>query len=116
MLALAELGYVQEARRAMEKIDVVGTVPQRVLRDVAEFLIEHGKPQELIDYVDRHFGSLDNLLATYPVSRTWSIGYLPELAYAHMQLGNEEIANRLINEAVAAIENQRKLGFDNWPH
>ena len=87
MLALAELGYVDEARRAVQEIDVVGTFPQRVLRDVARFFIKYGEPQELIDYVDRHFGSLDNLLAAYPVSRIWSIGYLPELTYAHMQLG-----------------------------
>ena len=116
MLALLQLGYVDEARQAIDDIDVVGSFPPRVLANIGHFYIRHGEPQELIDYIDQTFGSLDGLLSEFPVSSGISTGYLPMLTYAHMQLGNEEIAGRLIDEMVAAIEIQRDAGQDVWLH
>jgi TolB-like protein/tetratricopeptide (TPR) repeat protein len=114
MLAYASQGDIDSARRVLYELNVHTGFPQRVLSNVGYVLNADDSSQEFIDYVNEQYGSLDNLLQTYPVSNAWGTGYLGDLAYAYLQVDDEATFRMLLDEMHRALDVQGSEGTNNW--
>jgi TolB-like protein/Flp pilus assembly protein TadD len=112
--AYAALGDYEKALDVLEKFDLEGSFPQRVLRDIGVFYGGQGESEAFLQYIFDHYASLDELLTRQSVSQGWGSGYLGELAYAYRQRGDEDTALMLIEEMRPALDEDRADGMVNW--
>jgi TolB-like protein/tetratricopeptide (TPR) repeat protein len=113
MYGHATLGAMEEALQQMEAIDLGGSFEPRVLRYVGKVLNRAGRHEEYIDYILKHYGSLDGLLQEVDLHQAWNTGHLPELAYAYRVTGDEESCQRLLPLMREALDEDRANGGDN---
>jgi TolB-like protein len=114
MIAYHQVGELEKALSEMHDLDIKGTFPQRVVGDIGDILLAEGSSQQYIDYVNEQFGSVATLLEDYPLEIAWGAGYLPTLAYAHLQIGDGATYDMLLEEMLKAQEIQREAGTNNW--
>ncbi len=114
MYGHAMLGSIEEALQEMEAIDLAGSFEPRVLRYVGNVLNNAGRHQAYIDYIQKHYGSLDGLLRDVDLVEEWDTGYLPELAYAYLVLGDEETFGRLLELMRETLDAELDQGGDNY--
>jgi TolB-like protein/Flp pilus assembly protein TadD len=114
ILAYGALGDLEAAYRTLENFDLSGSFPPRVLSDIGYFFNSINRSQEYIDYVLEEYGTLEILLRTQSIDQSWGIGYAGELAYAFLQIGEEEIFSELLELIRNDIASQVANGTDNW--
>ena len=114
MLALDALGRVDEAYGVLENFDVEASFPQRVLRDIGHVFNKNNSSQAFIDYVLEQYGSLDNLLETHPLEVGWGSGYAGDLAYAYLQVGDEQTFGKLLELMRTDLDAEAAEGAGNW--
>jgi len=114
MYGQAKLGAMEEALQEMEAIDLGGSFRPRVLRYVGIVLNSAGRHQAYIDYILKHYGSLDGVLQEVNLAEAWNTGYLPELAFAYRATGDEDSCRRLLPLMREAIDEDRANGGDNY--
>ncbi len=107
-------GAMQEALRELQEIDLAAGFEPRVLRYIGMTLNRAGQHQAYIDYIEKHYGSLDALLLEVGLDEAWNTGYLPELAYAYLAMGDEETFQRLPPLMRAALDKDIDDGGDNY--
>jgi TolB-like protein/Tfp pilus assembly protein PilF len=114
MYGYAMQGSMEEALQEMERIDLAGSFEPRVLRYVGMVLNSAGEHQAYVDYIEQHYGSLDDLLQEIDLDEAWDTGHLPELAFAYQAIGDEETVRRLLPLMRDAIDVDRAKGGDNY--
>ncbi|HEY5643467.1 MAG TPA: tetratricopeptide repeat protein [Woeseiaceae bacterium] len=114
MYGHAMQGAMEEALEELEAIDLNGGFRPRILRYVGKVLNRAGEHQAYIDYLLRHYGSLDGLLQEVDLDEAWNTGYLPELAYAYRATGDEKSFDRVRQLIPEAINVDRDAGADNY--
>lgn len=114
MLAYSALGDTEAALEILDNLDLDAAFVPRVLGEIGWFLNDNGMSREYIEYVLAEYGSIDEVLRQVPVGEVWGLGYLPELAYAHLATGDEERFNRLRGLAGEELESDRARGMNNW--
>ncbi len=116
MVAAARLGEDDEVRRYMDGWDSASGNAGRELGFIGDYLISRGMFDEYVQFVERHFGTLDNLLRELPTATSWGADYLGSLAYAYLQRNDEEAFQRLVDEMRVTLAAQEAVGTDNWVH
>lgn len=114
LAALAAMGRQDEARQELAEFDIAASDPARVLTDIGFFFNYYHTSQEFIDYVLQQYGSLDTLLATDPIAPTWGSGYAGQLAYAYLQVNDEQTFRKLIAFMRDDLDMEAAAGADNW--
>jgi len=114
MLAFAALGRLDEAYGVLEDFDLNGTFPPRVLLDIGRVFNSNNASRAFIDYVLEQYGTLDTLLQTYPIKQGWGIGYAGQLAYAYLQIDDEQTFRALLELARADLDAEYAEGANNW--
>ncbi len=114
MRALSALGRLDEAYQVLETFDVEGSFPPRVLQDIGFVFNVNNASQAFIDYVLEQFGSLEYLLQTHAIEQGWGAGYAGELAYAYLQVDDEQTFGMLLKLMRADLETEASQGADNW--
>jgi TolB-like protein/Tfp pilus assembly protein PilF len=114
MLAFANLGQMDLARRIMMSLDVHSGYPQRVLSNIGYILARDHANQEFIDFIEDRFESKESLVSDFPVDMDWNAGYAPGLAYAYLQTGDETSFRDMLQVTRDALDKQHDEGTDNW--
>ena len=114
ILGHAMLGAAEESLREIETIDLAASFRPRALRIIGITLNRAGQHQAYIDYIEKHYDSLDGLLQEVGLDEAWDTGYLPELAYAYRATGDEESFKRLPPLMRAALDKDSDNGGDNY--
>lgn len=114
MLALDALGRADEAIDVLEDFDIEASYPPRVLTDIGHVFNSNNSSQAFIDYVLEQYGSLDTLLEAHSLRPVWGSGYAGELAYAYLQVGDEQMFSKLLELMQAELDTEAAEGARNW--
>ena len=90
IVAFAALDEMDKVYDALESLDLERASPPRVLQNIGYVLNRDNASQKFVDYVLNHYETLENLLEAEPLRRDWGSSYAGELAYAYLQIGDEE--------------------------
>jgi TolB-like protein len=113
ILAYSALGDPDAAHRTLETFDIAGSFPPRVLNDIGLFFNSNNASQAFIDYILQEYGTLEILLRTQSIDQDWGNGYAGQLAYAYLQIGEEEIFAELLELIQAHLESGAENGADS---
>ena len=106
VVAFGAQNYLEKANEVIARLDLEGAFVPTAVADVGRVLNRHGESERLLHYVEENFGSVEELERVHPASQAWGTGYLPVLAWASRQNGDEETAVRLI-ESMRTILDDR---------
>jgi len=112
--ALWAIGNEEDAMAVLQDLNIRTAFPQRTLGTIGRMFNSAGASQEFIDYIGEQFGSTESLLEEFPARYAWGTAYLGELAYAYRQVGDEEMVERLLDEMRDTLDDQGKVGVNNW--
>jgi TolB-like protein/Flp pilus assembly protein TadD len=113
ILAYHAIGDLDAAHRTLETFDIAGSFPPRVLKDIGLFFNSNNASQAFIDYILKEYGTLETLLRTQSIDQDWGNGYAAQLAYAYLQIGEEEIFAELLELIETHLESAAKNRTDN---
>lgn len=114
VLAFSAIGDLDAAHRTLDNFDISGSFPPRVLGDIGLFFNGNNLSQDFIDYILEEYGTLETLLRTQSIDQSWGIGYAGELAYAYLQIGEEDIFAELLELIRTILKSQTANGTNNW--
>ena len=114
MIAFANLGQMDLARRIMVSLDIHNNYPQRVLSNIGYMLNRERESLEFINFTEERFGSKEALVSDFPVDIDWKAGYAQELAYAYLQTDDETSFRDMLKVTRDALDKQHAEGTDNW--
>lgn len=114
VLAHAAFGDMDKVYEILDAFDLKSTFPPRVLSDIGYMFNHANASKEFIEYLLKHYGTLENLLVSEPMQQGWGTGYAAELANACLQTGDEEMYARIIELMRVNLEEKIGAGSDNW--
>ena len=114
MLAYYLIGDMDNANRTLESFDISGSFPPRVLGDIGFFFNSNDDSQSLVDYVLNEFGTLQTLLTTQSIDQGWGTGYAGPLAYAYLQIGEEQTFAEILEIMRIKLISDDEKGTVNW--
>lgn len=110
--ALGFLGRHDEARALLEQLSPV--IDNGILvRVAADHYISAGDYDEVLAYVERHFGDLDKLMAYFARPDGTNVAFMVPLAFAYLQAGKEQEFMQVTQAMAKAVELQQAAGVDN---
>ena len=110
--ALTAMDRFAEAEALLDQFSPV--LPfDAVVNTAAYHYIERHMYEELVAYVDRHFGGLDALLEYFDLPDGSQASFVAPLAYAYLQLDDEASFEKLTEYLARAIEKGRATGPEN---
>jgi TolB-like protein len=109
--ALTALKRYEEAEALLDQLSPLLPV-DAVITAAAYHYVDRQMYDELIAYVERHFGSLDALIEHFDTPDGTDAGFAAPLAYACLQLGDEAAFGNLTEFLAGAIEKRRATGAD----
>jgi len=83
-----------------------------VISTAAYHYVDRQMHDELIAYVEQHFGSLDALIEHFDTPDGSDAHFAAPLAYAYLQLGDEAAFRKLTEFLAGATEKRRATGAD----
>ncbi|MDX1507250.1 MAG: tetratricopeptide repeat protein, partial [Woeseiaceae bacterium] len=98
----------------IENFNVMSVFPPRTLRYIGHLYHKDHRFEDHVDYIERTFGSLDDLLSRFSIWQPWFPEWKGELAYSYLQVGDEASYRRLRDDMQAAIEDEDAKGTNNW--
>jgi len=114
MSAYNATGDLDAAHRTLENFDIRGSAQILALGDIGHFLNVNNDSQAYVDYVLNEYGTLETLLRTQPIELNWGIGYVGELAYAYLQIGEDEVFAELMELARTKLDSGGEEGTNNF--
>jgi TolB-like protein len=106
VVAMTALGRYEEAEELLGQMSPV--IPfEGVVSAATDFYVRTGRYDDLVDYINRHFGDLDGLLEHFDQPSGREVGFAGQLAYAYLQLDDEAAYNKVVAFLQRAIERQR---------
>jgi TolB-like protein/Tfp pilus assembly protein PilF len=97
------LGEPEAAKQSLDRLIAASTVDEE-METVAYFYAMLDQPDELVRFVDEHYGSPESLLQSNPVARHRDLSYLVPLAWAYADANRKEAYDNLIQAMRAQLE------------
>ena len=114
MFALRVIGEEAAAAAIADRIDIGKNYATPLLSWVSRYHLAGGEYQEFVDRVRLQIGGLDQLFELLAEDLIWGSDYLGTLAFAHLQVGDEESYRRLLDHMRYVLELQAGTNPDNW--
>ncbi len=114
LLAHAARGDFEAADRLLAETDFTKGERSRLIRHGADYLAARGRPNEIVDIVNRTYGDLESLLQELPVDDSYGTEYLGPLAYAYLQIDRVDEYKRILAQMKDVLDAQQASGTDNW--
>ena len=114
MLALEATGSGADALELVGIIDAENSDPSRVTSDIGLVMLLQGRSQEFLDYLQTQADSYDELLERYAYTSDWGAAFLPEIAYACRDVGDEPCFDRFMTLIEEQIDRLEARGDNNW--
>jgi len=114
--ALASLGEFDHIERLIEEPRSVSGNKLFLVNDVASYLVQRGRANEVVDFVNDNHGDVATLLRNLPVVGYFGTQYLAPLAVAYSQAGLDDEYQLLVETMESALDVQRARGSDSWIH
>ena len=114
MFALRTIGEETAASAIANGIDIGRNYTTPLLSWVSLYHLAGGEYQELVDRVQLQIGGLDRLFELLAEGLIWDSDYLGTLAFAHLQVGDEEGYRRLLDYMRYVLDLQAETNADNW--
>ena len=113
-LAYAEQEYMERVFAEVERFDPEVAYVPRAIAEIGLALINHGEVDAYIQFIEENFGSAEDLMARHPISSGWGSAYLPLLAWAYLEVGQEDVAQKIIDESAREIAAYGSDVEGNW--
>ena len=114
MFALRVIGDEPAASAIADGIDIGKNYATPLLSWVSLYHLAGGEYQELVDRVRLEIGGLDRLFELLAGDLRWGTDYLATLAFAYLQVGDEEGYRRLLDHIRYVLDLQAATDSDNW--
>jgi hypothetical protein len=98
----------------VERFDPEVAYVPRAIAEIGIALINHGEVEAYIQFIEENFGSAEDLMARHPISSGWGSAYLPLLAWAYREVGQEDVAQKIIDESAREIAAYGSDVEGNW--
>ena len=113
-LAYAEQEYMERVFAEVERFDPEVAYVPRAIAEIGLALMNHGEVESYIRFIEENFGSAEDLMARHPISSGWGSAYLPLLAWAYREVGQEDVAQKIIDESAREIAAYGSDVEGNW--
>jgi len=111
--ALTAMKRYEEAEALLDQLSPL--VPfDAIISTAAYHYVDRRMHDELIAYVEQHFGNLDAMIEHFDTPDGSDAGFAAPLAYAYLQVGDEAAFRKLTEFLASAIEKRRAAGPDNF--
>ncbi|HLF29402.1 MAG TPA: hypothetical protein VI566_00040 [Xanthomonadales bacterium] len=109
VFALTHLQRTEEAGILAQRLAAQGDVGS-----LLGFLNVSGKSQDVVRYVEEHWGDLDRLEADFPATGLTGYPLMTDVAYAYSRTGNQQRFDDAMRRIRRAHDEQRSAGADNY--
>jgi TolB-like protein/Flp pilus assembly protein TadD len=112
--ALTALKRYEEAEALLKRLSPLLPV-DAVISRAAYYYVDRHMYDELIAYVEQHFGSVDALIEHFDTPDGLQASFAAPLAYTYLQSGDEAAFRKLTDFLAGMIEKRRPRNPENFP-